>query len=100
MYGDPSRSQSSKIWEDIERYLQVNSMLVCMIGDFNTIALIGEKWGGNSFMSSHNKAFRAWTHSVGMIDLGYHGPAYIWCNNKKGLDTICERLDRAMVNLS
>ena len=72
----------------------------CMLGDFNAIAAGGEKWGGNTFMSAPNKAFRAWTHEVGLIDLGYHGPAYTWCNNQSGRDMICERLDRAMANLA
>lgn len=56
--------------------------------------------GGLSHLSSHNIAFRTWIHQVGLVDLGHHGAVYTWSNKKKGREAICERLDRAMSNLS
>lgn len=36
--------------------------------------------------------------TCGMIDLGFEGPAYTWCNKRGGVARIQERLDRAMAN--
>lgn len=59
-----------------------------------------EKWGGNSALSTQNRAFRVWVNGAGLIDLGHQGPAYTWCNNQQGRDMICQRLDRALSNLA
>jgi hypothetical protein len=33
-----------------------------------------------------------------MIDLGFAGNPYTWCNNRQGLDSIKERLDRGLAS--
>lgn len=100
IYGDPERSQNPRIWENIESHMQEEDEAVCLVGDFNSIAAGSEKWGGNSCLSSQNRAFRAWIHGAGLIDLGHQGPAYTWSNNQQGSSMICERLDRALANLA
>lgn len=47
-------------------------------------------------MSSVNRGFRAWVEQTGLIDLGFHGPAYTW-SNKQGVHShVAQRLDRAL----
>lgn len=98
VYGDPNRTQNPIIWSRLENYLQDQNQPVCLLGDFNAVASATEKWGGSQSLSNPNRAFRAWISEVGLMDLGYHGPAYTWSNKKDGVQNISERLDRGLAN--
>ncbi|BAS96693.1 Os06g0205337 [Oryza sativa Japonica Group] len=37
--------------------------------------------------------------NVGLIDMGYNGPAYTWTNKRTGNNVIYERLDRCLANV-
>jgi len=44
------------------------------------------------------KAFQSALVDCSLMDLGYVGPKFLWCNGKQSLDFCRERLDRAVVN--
>lgn len=46
------------------------------------------------------KGFRQVIDDCALIDLGYKGGNFTWWNNKEGEHSICERLDRVLVNHS
>lgn len=93
---DPSRSGNPIIWDEIGSVPEGRGDLpILVIGDFNAIASMEEKWGGSSVFKSANMAFRNWMHEVGLIDLGHRGPAYTWSNKQSGRQNISQRLDRA-----
>lgn len=99
VYGDPARTDNPKIWDRIETYTDLEGKPVCLLGDFNSIVSCTEKWGGSEALSNPNRAFRAWVHGNGLLDLGHHGPAYTWSNKRSGVACIAERLDRALANI-
>lgn len=68
------------------------------VGDFNEIAVAREKQGGRPKQTRMMEAFNAMMRDDGLIDLGYNGQHFTWCNNREGTDRIRERLDRAIVN--
>jgi len=37
-------------------------------------------------------------YDSGLIDLGFVGASFIWCNNQNGRARLWERLDHALVN--
>lgn len=55
-----------------------------LAGDFNVIATISEKFGGRD---------------VHILNAGFRGSSYTWCNNRRGNDRIGECLDRVLYNL-
>lgn len=79
--------------------MEIHEGPTCLMGDFNAIASIAEKWRGNTTLSVNNREFRQWMHGSWLIDMGYQGPAYTWSNNQDGSALINERLNRVLVNL-
>lgn len=59
-----------------------------------------EKRGGSNELGTPNRLFNDWIRHVGLLDLGYHGPAYTWSNMQGGGANISQRLDRAMSTVS
>jgi hypothetical protein len=66
------------------------------IGDFNHVLDQSEKLGGLPVASSSYCPFKHFIDHHGLVDLGFVGNPFTWCNNRKGLDTIKERLDRGL----
>jgi len=66
-------------------------------GDFNTIMNTGEKIGGVHPNIRAMNDFSLFQHENNLIDIGFEGPTYTWCN-KHPNNLIWERLDRIFVN--
>lgn len=50
--------------------------------------------GGRQYMDSiDSKEFREFIGDIGLIDLDYFGPKFMWCNNRQGAASIWERID-------
>lgn len=99
VYGDPSRVQNPKIWEEIGEFIEQCDGHACMFGDFNVVMSLEEKSGGSAELGEPNRLFREWFRNMGLLDLGYHGPAFTWSNRQGGSDNISQRLDRAMATI-
>lgn len=97
VYGDPAHANNSYIWEQITAVVQ-KEPLVCVIGDFNAIADVSEKWGGDPAMNTNNRHFRDFLFKAGLVDLGFKGPAFTWTNKQHASSAIFERLDRAVAS--
>lgn len=69
-----------------------------MCGYFNEILHANEKWGGNSRRNEHMQGFQVVMDLCNLIDLGFVGPKFTWCNNREGEAGITERLDRYLAN--
>ena len=70
----------------------------CIIGDFNVIASTQEKLGGRAYNISKSLEFISIIEACGLVDMGYTGQDYTWCNHRKDGARIWKRLDRGMVN--
>lgn len=66
-------------------------------GDFNYIVGSQEKMGGKQFVDSIcSREFRNFIGDAGLIDLGYSGPRFTWCNNRQGTARVWEKIDCAL----
>lgn len=76
-----------------------NSSLPYMIGRyFNKITRFAEKTGGSSQQERHMQDFWEAMDMCGLIDLGFIGSKFTWCNHHVNSDTIWERLDWFLLN--
>jgi hypothetical protein len=69
------------------------------IGNFNFILDQSEKLEGKSAASSFHCPFKTFIDHLGLVNLGFVGNTFTWCNNRQGLATIKERLDRGLASL-
>lgn len=100
VYRDPNRVSNPQIWLQLERIMEEQENEVCLIGDFNALTSVQEKWGDREDLSPKNIAFRTWINEVGLIDPGHCGPAYTWNNHQQGSTNVAQRLDRGLASLS
>jgi hypothetical protein len=68
------------------------------IGDFNYVLSQSEKLGRRLVNNSSTRNFRSFVDQLGMINLGFAGSPFTWCNNRQGFATIKERLDRGLAS--
>ena len=70
----------------------------CIIGDFNVIASSNEKLGGREYNITKSLEFINIIETCGLVDMGYNGQKFTWCNHRKDGARIWKRLDRGMIN--
>ncbi|XP_009772930.1 uncharacterized protein [Nicotiana sylvestris] len=70
----------------------------CVRGDFNIIMDPNEKLGGKPHRMYRTLEFQTCINNCGLIDIGYNGSNYTWCNNRRHGKRIWKRLDRIFVN--
>ncbi|XP_027151985.1 uncharacterized protein LOC113752040 [Coffea eugenioides] len=71
--------------------------LVC--GDFNVVIKEEEKKGERPFTVAEATDFVAFISSAGLVDGGFSGSRFTWCNNCHGPARIWKHLDRLLRNV-
>lgn len=67
-------------------------------GNFNDISSEREKSGGRTKKQRNIDEFNLMIYDLNLVDLGFNGQLYTWCNNGRGPDRVCERLYKALSN--
>ena len=70
----------------------------CVLGDFNVITSTSEKLGGRDYNINKSLEFISIIEACGLVDMGYYGQNYTWCNHRRDGARIWKRLDRGMTN--
>ncbi|CAL8166301.1 unnamed protein product [Prunus armeniaca] len=66
-------------------------------GDFNDIMCAKEKCGGN--LDNSGQRFIEWIDRNHLVDLGFSGANFTWCNKRNSEGVIWKRLDRGLCNI-
>nr|XP_027120381.1 uncharacterized protein LOC113737334 [Coffea arabica] len=66
------------------------------MGDFNDICSNGEKWGGNERSEGSFRDFKGFISENELVDIGFVGVPWTWCNTWEGEGEVKERLDRCL----
>ncbi|XP_027158272.1 uncharacterized protein LOC113759893 [Coffea eugenioides] len=86
------------LWAGLLQYkLSHDPWLVC--GDFNVVVGEEEKKGGKPFTVVEAADFVAFMGSAGLVDGGFSGSSFTWCNNHQGRPRIWKCLDRLLLNV-
>ncbi|KAG2667144.1 hypothetical protein I3760_15G097700 [Carya illinoinensis] len=70
------------------------------MGDFNEVLSVNEKVGGRARTDRQIQEFQDLLDDCGLLDLGYIGNPFTWCNKREPQHSISERLDRGLANLT
>nr|XP_027075819.1 uncharacterized protein LOC113699652 [Coffea arabica] len=66
------------------------------MGDFNDLRSNEEKWGGRDRAEGIFREFNRFIRVNNLVDLGYQGVPWTWCNSWEGDGEVKERLDRCL----
>ncbi|XP_019242618.1 PREDICTED: uncharacterized protein LOC109222755 [Nicotiana attenuata] len=86
------------LWDSIKSFSNGVSSPWMVIGDFNAITDPQEKKRGKIHNMSKSLPFINCIVDSGLLDLGYTGSPFTWCNGWAPTKRIWARLDRALVN--
>ncbi|XP_038980099.1 uncharacterized protein LOC120110150 [Phoenix dactylifera] len=96
VYASTDHRARRVLWQEITN-LTAQGIPAVAIGDFNCIQSEDEKRGGAAFTDRvDRREFRDFVSRNGLVDLGFTGPQFTWCNNQLGSARVWERLDRAL----
>ncbi|KAL0327022.1 UNVERIFIED_CONTAM: hypothetical protein Sangu_1780200 [Sesamum angustifolium] len=98
LYGEPDTGQREITWKSCRLHDQSRRAWLCA-GDFNEILDQSEKLGGLARPMWQIRKFREALEQCELVDLGFAGTPFTWCNRHSEPNTVYERLDRACANL-
>lgn len=92
MYGDPSHHSTNVMWKDVSDFACENSgKPLFFMGDLNDIMYPCEKNDVSNVNYKRLNNFCSLIKDCGLMDLGYNGPAYTWCNKRYSSKPTYER---------
>ncbi|KAL2933968.1 hypothetical protein RDABS01_017087 [Bienertia sinuspersici] len=94
VYGAPRHENREGVWDSLNKIIDRKQGPLIILGDFNQIEFKDKKCGGSRVIVGAKK-FTERRVGNGLFELPSHRPAFTWCNNREGGDTIYEQLDRA-----
>jgi hypothetical protein len=98
IYGPSETINKQAFWDSLTAVGEDFASPWLCIGDFNFVLDQFEKLGGRPVASSSHCPFKHFIDHLGLVDLGFVGNPFTWCNNRQGFDTIKERLDRSLAS--
>ncbi|KAL5741976.1 hypothetical protein ACOSP7_028708 [Xanthoceras sorbifolium] len=98
-YGEPKQWLREQSWVLLRRLAGLDNLPWLIGGDFNEILRGAEKEGGLARMGSAMDGFREAVDSCNLLDMGFSGNKFTWCNRQFGGNVIWERLDRCFCNI-
>ncbi|KAF9606619.1 hypothetical protein IFM89_027059 [Coptis chinensis] len=98
IYGNAKASIRKYQWQTLPLIAPPPNLPWLCMGDFNDILYREEKRGGKPVGNQESKHFMEMVNMCGLIDLGFNGPIYTWCNNQQGRNRVLKRINRFLAN--
>jgi hypothetical protein len=99
IYGEPVTHKRMATWNLLRRLHNQHSLPWCCMGDFNEIIKSEEMQGRRPRPDRQMQAFRDAIDDCNLLDMGYSGFPFTWCNNRDPPHTTWVRLDRGLANM-
>ena len=84
IYGPPDKRDKLVFWDSFTSVGEAFVSPWLYIGDLNYVLDQSEKLGGRPVASSSLCLFKQFIDHFGLVDLGFVGNFYTWCNNRQG----------------
>lgn len=97
-YGHPDASKRHISWELLVTLKNQSTLPWVVFGDFNQIFHLEEKLGWLEWDADQMRNFRECLGLCGLLDLGFVGQRFTWCNGRYREQRTMVRLDRVMAN--
>ena len=97
-YGHPKLGKRKISWSLLEVLNKQCDMPWVVCGDFNEITYTYEKLGWLDKDATQMWDFRECLSKCGLVDLGFVGQSYTWCNGRSGEQRMLVILDRVVAN--
>ncbi|XP_030936732.1 uncharacterized protein LOC115961994 [Quercus lobata] len=97
-YGHPDAGMRFTSWNLLKSLKRQCDMSWVVCGDFNEIVQSDEKFGWLDRDARQMEVFRECLSDCGLIDLGFVGQRFTWCNGRIGEQRTRVRLDRMVAN--
>ncbi|XP_059301908.1 uncharacterized protein LOC132053826 [Lycium ferocissimum] len=98
VYAKDKEHLRKPLWESLHNSYNLVGGPWCISGDFNVIMDANEKKGGNPHKMQKSWDFINSMEECGMVDAGFSGPRFTWCNARDMGHRIWKRLDRVFIN--
>ncbi|KAB5560806.1 hypothetical protein DKX38_005763 [Salix brachista] len=92
VYANPNPRIRESLWTYFDGLAKTSNLPWLVMGDFNDIVCASEKCGGN--LDSGGSASVDWIDRNHLIDLGFSGSKFTWCNKRNAEGIIWKRIDR------
>lgn len=96
IYGPPKRHKRYKLWDFIES-IDDSCNPWLLIGDFNQIMSLNDKWAGSSRIRGNERPMEVF-NSKSLHEIVSKGGICTWSNNRQSNQRILEKLDRSWCN--
>lgn len=97
-YAHPCPGIRKSLWNYLDGVSSTNNLPWLVTGDFNEIIDESEKKGGRA--AHCNSGFADWIGRHHLVDLGFSGAEFTWCKKNIHGETLWERLDRGLCNIT
>ena len=82
VYGAPETHNRPKTWDLLRKLDGLFQLPWYCLGDFNEVVKLEEMCGRLNRPEKQMQAFRNVLDDCGLVDLGFHGFPFTWCNNR------------------
>jgi len=90
-YGNPETARRSESWAILRFLSKINPAPWLCVGDFNEITNVGEKSSSSYRSPRQMQEFKKVLEDCQLLDLGYEGPRFTWCNGRYGASDFTRR---------
>lgn len=97
-YGHLDTNKRYIFWQLLKSLNAECNMPWVVFGDFNEIMYLYEKLGGVEREARQMEAFQDCMNKCGLVDLGFVGQKFTWCNGRDNDSKTKLRLDRMVAN--
>jgi hypothetical protein len=95
-YGNPETALRYRSWALLRRLQVVSDRPWMLLGDFNEIVALDEKFGREDRCLRQMAGFRDVLTDCSLLDLGFIGAEFTWSNRREDGELVRVRLDRAV----